>query len=271
VRQTLQRRIRCVSLLGLVLVLGGFARAQKTFVLVHGAWGEGWAWQRVDSLLTRWSHRVHRPPLTGLGERSHLLTPATNLSTHIEDVVNLIRFENLHQVVLVGHSYGGAVVQGVLDRIPDRIKCIVYLDAHVLFGGESVFDAMLPTRKAALLPLVKNGVIEPPGVKGHATPPHDVPQPAATLTEKIRLVNPKRLDIPGKYILTVEDPTRPVPQVVRPCHRTRLPNRNPGSRPQSTALETAGIGWVPPDSLTRNRHRLTNSSDARKPPNPSFS
>ena len=104
---------------------------QTTYVLVHGAWHGSWSWKRVRKKLQDAGHRVFTPTLTGLGERSHLNSPAVSLSTHIADVVNLLRWEELSDVVLCGHSYGGSVITGVADRIPERIRSQVYLDAFV--------------------------------------------------------------------------------------------------------------------------------------------
>lgn len=109
-----------------------------TFVLVHGAWHGSWCWQRVRRALQAEGHEVHTPTLTGLGERSHLLSRDVDLETHILDVVNLLRWEDLSDVVLCGHSYGGAVVTGVADRVPDRIRALVYLDAFVAESGQSL-------------------------------------------------------------------------------------------------------------------------------------
>ena len=114
----------------------------STFVLVHGAWHGSWCWKRVRKALQDQGHQVFTPTLTGLGERSPLLSPAVNLDTHIDDVVNLIRWEELSDVVLCGHSYGGAVISGVADRIPDRIRALVYLDALVLEDGQSLHDIL---------------------------------------------------------------------------------------------------------------------------------
>jgi pimeloyl-ACP methyl ester carboxylesterase len=111
-----------------------------TFVLVHGAWHGSWCWKRVRKALQTGDHEVSTPTLTGIAERSHLLSPHVNLDTHIEDVVNLIRWEELSEVVLCGHSYGGCVISGVLDRIPDRIGALVYLDAFVLENGQPLHD-----------------------------------------------------------------------------------------------------------------------------------
>ena len=113
-----------------------------TFVLVHGAWHGGWCWSRVRRTLAAQGHEVFAPSLTGLGDRRHLLTPDVNLETHIEDIVGLITFEDLSDVVLCGHSYGGAVISGVADRIGERLKALVYLDALVIADRESVHNAM---------------------------------------------------------------------------------------------------------------------------------
>jgi pimeloyl-ACP methyl ester carboxylesterase len=114
----------------------------STFVLVHGAWGGSWCWKRVREDLQAQGHRVFTPTLTGIGERSHLLSPDINLDTHIADVVNLIRWEELSHVVLCGHSYGGCVVSGVADRIPERIDALIYLDAFVPESGQSLHDTL---------------------------------------------------------------------------------------------------------------------------------
>ena len=112
-----------------------------TFVLIHGAWHGGWCWRFVRPLLDR--HQVFAPSLTGLGERKHLARPDVNLDTHINDVVNLLEMEDLRDVVLVGHSYGGMVVTGAADRAPSRIKRLVYLDAFVPEHGDSL-NGLLP-------------------------------------------------------------------------------------------------------------------------------
>jgi pimeloyl-ACP methyl ester carboxylesterase len=116
----------------------------STFVLVHGAWHGSWCWKRVRKALQALGHEVFTPTLTGVADRVHLLSPQVNLDTHITDVVNLIRWEELSDVVLCGHSYGGCVISGVADRIPDRIGALVYLDAFVLQNGQSLHDALPP-------------------------------------------------------------------------------------------------------------------------------
>jgi pimeloyl-ACP methyl ester carboxylesterase len=120
-----------------------------TFVLVHGAWHGSWCWKRVRQALQAAGHNVFTPTLTGVADRSHLLSPDVNLDTHIDDVVNLIRWEELSDVVLCGHSYGGCVISGVADRIPDQIGALVYLDAFVLEDGESLHQILPPVDQNA--------------------------------------------------------------------------------------------------------------------------
>jgi len=115
-----------------------------TFVLVHGAWSGGWCYGRAADLLRARGHRVFTPTLTGQGERSHLLTGTVNLSTHISDVTNVFHYEELRDVVLAGHSYGGMVITGVADRIADKISALVYLDAFLPEDGQSLFDINIP-------------------------------------------------------------------------------------------------------------------------------
>ena len=109
----------------------------KTYVLVHGAWHGGWCWRDVRNILEDKGHRVFTPTMTGLGERAHLLTEQTDLETHIQDIVSHIEFEDLDDVILVGHSYGGMVITGVVDRLKERMSHIVYLDAAVPDDGEN--------------------------------------------------------------------------------------------------------------------------------------
>src|SRR5579871_2463091 len=100
-----------------------------TYVLVHGAWHGSWCWKRVRRQLQQAGHDVFTPTLTGVGERSHLNSREINLDTHIADIVNLIRWEELSEVILCGHSYGGCVISGAAGHIPERIGALVYLDA----------------------------------------------------------------------------------------------------------------------------------------------
>jgi pimeloyl-ACP methyl ester carboxylesterase len=115
----------------------------STYVLVHGAWRGSWIWKRVRRLLQAQGHEVFTPTHTGVADRSHLSSPSVNLDTHITDVANLLRWEELSDVILVGHSYGGCVISGVADRVPERIAALVYLDAFVLENGQRLND-MIP-------------------------------------------------------------------------------------------------------------------------------
>jgi pimeloyl-ACP methyl ester carboxylesterase len=110
------------------------------FVLVHGAWGGSYGWHLLSPLLRAAGHEVTTPSLTGLGERAHLVTPETNLTTHATDVINHVEFEDLRDIVLVGHSYGGMVVTGAIDRLAPRVKHLVYLDAFVPEDGQSLYS-----------------------------------------------------------------------------------------------------------------------------------
>ncbi|MDB5280625.1 MAG: pytH [Ferruginibacter sp.] len=123
--------------------------------------------------------------------------------THITDVVNMILFEDLHDVILVGHSYGGMVVTGVADSLPGRIKKLIYLDAMVPENGESVLSIQGP-RADRLKQMTVNGFVVPSWVPAGKLPPKDVPHPFKTLSDKITLTNASRLKIPTTYILTVE-------------------------------------------------------------------
>ena len=109
-----------------------------TFVLVHGAWFGGWCWQKVIPLLEAAGHEVYAPTLTGLAERASELSPEVGLDTHIQDIVGLLEEKNLHGVILVGHSYGGMVITGVVDQVPERIAHLVYLDTFVPRDGDSM-------------------------------------------------------------------------------------------------------------------------------------
>ena len=114
--------------------------APKTFVLVHGAWHGGWCWRRVADRLERQGHKVYTPTLTGLGERSHLMNGKIDLDTHITDIVNVVKWENLRDICLVAHSYGGWPVSGALEQILDRVASVVFLDAFVPEDGQRGFD-----------------------------------------------------------------------------------------------------------------------------------
>ena len=114
----------------------------KNFVLVHGAWHGGWCWERVAAILRSRGHYVTTPTQTGLGERSHLLSETITPSVFIDDIVNHLKWENLTNVILVGHSFGGLTITGVADAVPERIAKLIYLDAAIIENGEAAFDLL---------------------------------------------------------------------------------------------------------------------------------
>ncbi len=179
----------------------------RTIVFVHGAWGGGWQYTRVQPLLEEAGYTVYRPTMTGLGERVHLAGPEIGLSTHIEDIVKVLEFEDLHDIVLIGHSYGGMVVSGVADRAPDRIARLVYFDAILPEDGESVeglFGDALDGMATAGGGGAEPWQLVPAWVEKGKPPPVDVPQPLLTFTEPIELDNPAATLIPSAFLLTVE-------------------------------------------------------------------
>jgi pimeloyl-ACP methyl ester carboxylesterase len=168
-----------------------------TFVLVHGAWHGGWCWQRVAEPLRRGGHVVFTPTLTGLGERSHLLRAGIDLTTHVTDVVNVMKWEGLSDVVLCGHSYGGMVISGAAEQMAPAIRSIVFLDAFVPQNGEAVQDLTGPAvQDIARATLQRGDLAMPPrsaeafGVNEADRPWVDrlcVGQPIGTFTEKMAL------------------------------------------------------------------------------------
>ncbi|TDE25103.1 alpha/beta fold hydrolase [Nonomuraea mesophila] len=184
----------------------------STFVLVHGAWHGGWAWQRVAPLLRAAGHEVHTPTLTGLSDRAHVLLPQVGLATHVQDVVALIEAYDARDVVLVGHSYAGQVVTGVADRVGERLARRVHLDAFVGEDGEAAID-LLPATVAGhyresvagpgfgwLIPVRSLSVL---GVTEQADldwlTPRLTPHPWLTYTEPLRLSG-KGEQVPAAFI-----------------------------------------------------------------------
>jgi pimeloyl-ACP methyl ester carboxylesterase len=168
-----------------------------TYVLVHGAWHGGWCWRKVTPLLRAPGHDVFTPTLTGLGERAHLGGPDVSLQTHIQDIVNVLHYEDLREVVLVGHSYGGMVISGVAEQVAGRIQHLVYIDAYVPADGDSLIELRRSTGAAPMqqpdgwrMPVLPGyfGVTEPNDVAWLER--HLVPHPFRTMTEPIKLPQP---------------------------------------------------------------------------------
>jgi pimeloyl-ACP methyl ester carboxylesterase len=179
----------------------------KTFVLVHGAWHGGWCWRRVANRLRARGHIAFTPTLTGLGERAHLLHPNVDLSLHIVDVLGVIEYEQLKDVVLVGHSYGGCVISGVAEAMPDKIRSIVFLDAFIPDNGDATVDLVQPAVQEIVQAALERGDATVPVRDAAAFKVNEKdrawvdslagPQPIRTMTEKIRLTG-AREQIPKK-------------------------------------------------------------------------
>ena len=195
----------------------------STFVLVHGAWHGSWCWKRVRAALLAQGHQVFTPTLTGVSDRSHLLSREVNLETHIQDVVNLVRWEELSDIVLCGHSYGGCVISGVADRMPEHIRALVYLDAFVLEDGQNQLQHLTEALSRQFLEAVSSGG------EGWKVPP--VPavafnvnvadrewvdrqctvQPIGTMEQPLHLTGDIRRIEDVRYILATDWPGSPFP------------------------------------------------------------
>ena len=187
-----------------------------TYVLVHGAWHGGWCWRFVRALLQRAGHEVFAPSLTGLGERKHLARPDIDLDVHIADVVSLLEMEDLREVILVGHSYGGMVVTGAADRAHDRIERLVYLDAFVPENGKCTLDYVVPERAARMREEgEKVGSVTPPPLslwgltkQEHIdfVKPREVRHPYRTMSQSIKISNSEALNRLPKTFLYCSSP-----------------------------------------------------------------
>lgn len=181
-----------------------------TFVVAHGAWSAGWAWKKMRPLLRAKGHELHTPTYTGLGERSHLANKDIDLETHIADVLGVLKYEDLRNVILIGHSYGGMVATGVADRASERIAHLVYVDAFAPRDGQSLLDLQNEETRVRVREGAKN---EGEGWKIPQSPvPPDtneldvawimerrVMQPLQTFEQKIRLTGAVE-KLPRTYI-----------------------------------------------------------------------
>lgn len=199
---------------------------KKNFVLVHGAWHGGWCWRDVAAELRAQGHVVFTPTLTGLGERSHLLSKEIGLQTHIEDILSVIRFNDLENIVLVGHSYGGMVITGVADLLRENMSHIVYLDAALPRDGQTMISQG-PVRAPKVLQAIETqlGALAPDGIGMAPFPPeflgipkdhtgyewvarHMTPHPLKTWLDPIALENGGSAGLPRTYI-HCNDPVLP--------------------------------------------------------------
>jgi pimeloyl-ACP methyl ester carboxylesterase len=187
--------------------------AAQTFVLVHGAWHGGWCWSRVADRLRAAGHRVFTPTQTGLGERKHLLSKDITLDTFTKDIVNVIEAEELANIVLVGHSFGGNAISGTADAIPGKIRHLVYLDSLMVDAGKAPFDNLPPDvvaarRKAADETSGGLSLPAPPPSAFGVSDASDTewvkrrltPHPLGTYTSKLNIKGPVGNNLPRTYI-----------------------------------------------------------------------
>jgi pimeloyl-ACP methyl ester carboxylesterase len=175
-------------------------RIVTVFVVAHGAWSAGWAWKKMRPLLRAAGHELWTPTYTGLGERAHLASATIDLDTHIADVIGVLEMEDLRDVALIAHSYGGMVATGVADRARERVAQLIYLDAFVPRDGQCLFDLQPPDARARMRELARTdgeGWRLPPTQMPADTPDADVawasgrrrPQPIRTFEQPLRLAD----------------------------------------------------------------------------------
>lgn len=199
----LRLRLKLCLLASIALIAAVAVRAAEQpekypYVIVHGATAGGYEWKETGKYLLADGHTVYRVTLTALGERSHLSAEGVTLTTHIDDVVNTILFEDLHDVVLTGHSYGGRVITGVMNRIPDRIRHVMFFDAAVPQDGETGFSRQGGPPADMV---VKNGRRIPSWLNEHPTKyPHNVGHPIGTSTEPVHYDNPAAFALNVTYV-----------------------------------------------------------------------
>jgi pimeloyl-ACP methyl ester carboxylesterase len=199
-----------------------------TYVLVHGAWHGGWCWSRVTRALEARGADIYTPTLTGLGERSHLASRDISLETHIQDVLGVLEYEGLSDVVLVGHSYAGVVVTAVADRVPRRLSRLVYLDAVVPRSGQCLFDCAGPEFRGQIEEQVRTqgegwripvasaeelGLTRDEDINWAV--PKLVPHPYRTFHEPVHFRVPSAPMVPRTYINCIGDKPRAGPRTAQ--------------------------------------------------------
>jgi pimeloyl-ACP methyl ester carboxylesterase len=192
-----------------------------TFILVHGTGCGGWVWQKLTPLLRAGGHEVYTPTLTGVGDRSHLLDCGVDLFTHITDVTSLIEYEDLTDVVLVGHSYAGMVITAVAAKVPERLSEVVYLDAYLPDEGQSEADLWPKEMRKEIFKdfVAGKGVRQPPSLgflgitdleMGDWVKARMTPHPLATYNQPAPVGNSKSAALPHIYIHCTAGPTAPL-------------------------------------------------------------
>jgi pimeloyl-ACP methyl ester carboxylesterase len=200
----------------------------RTFVLVHGAWHGAWCWRRVADLLAAQGHRVVTPSLTGVGERSHLLGHAVDLDTQILDVVNEMKWRELKDVVLVGHSYGGMVVSGVAEKLEKSIASLVMLDAFFPQDGQALVDLQPPHVREAFQNAERQGALALPPIPAAIFNVNEedrawvdaqcTPHPLKCFTQKLTLTGARERIAKKAYIRATAFPNLPFDQALEAAH-----------------------------------------------------
>lgn len=193
----------------------------QTFMLVHGAWHGAWCWAQVADILRAHGHRVFTPTQTGLGAKRHLMSRDITLDVFVQDIANELEFEDLHDVVLVGHSFGGIAISGVADRLPQRLRQLIYLDALLLPGGMTAFSQLSPEVVAARTAAAQafDGGMSlpppPPEAFGLLNPAHQAviakrltPHPFGCYTSPLHLQHALGNGLPRTYVVCT-DPIYP--------------------------------------------------------------
>jgi pimeloyl-ACP methyl ester carboxylesterase len=219
-----------------------------TVLVAHGAWSAGFAWKKMHPLMATRGFRLVTPTYTGLGERAHLADPSHDLNTHIQDIISLIKYEDLRDIVLIGHSYGGMVATGVADRARDKISQVIYLDAFVPRDGEALFDLLSPEARNGMREGAKAG--DGWGVPSLQIPPDSsevdriwlaerrVPQSIKCFDTPLRLTGGE-ITVPRSYIFcqraTPADTFRPFADRAKGDRRWRYDEIDASHSPHVTA------------------------------------
>jgi pimeloyl-ACP methyl ester carboxylesterase len=200
-------------------------------VLAHGGWSAAWAWKKVRPFNDRSQTSFLHANLTGLGERAHLASPSNDLKTHIQDLLGVLKFEDLREVVLIGHSYGGMVATGVAERARDRVAQLIYLDAFVPTSGQALIDLVTPAERQRLLDSVKTG-------DGWRVTPN--PTPPDTSPEDLEWISEYRMP---QSVKCFEQPLHLQAKLILPrayIHCTRYADKKPFAQFASCANGEAG-------------------------------
>lgn len=199
-----------------------------TYVLLHAAWAGGWQWRQVATRLQQAGHLVLRPTFTGLGERAHLATAETNLQLHIQDILELFAYEELSNVILVGHSYAGMVITAVAERIPEQIAHLVYVDAFVPQHGQSLGDIIGADLRRYFTQMAKrygDGWRVPHDRPGSPPSFKRTDQPLKTMMDSVEVNNPATRRVPHTYIActqkSVDWPFTPILVQTAMCVKTK--------------------------------------------------